>query len=131
MCFIKEPSKTNFQVVSTYEDGFNITWSTSDQMNAASLFYVKYKKTDDTASPWLRTALTTDNYLAITDLDRGTRYSVVLVATTGTENVNLETESNVETLKTAGQGKPSLSIIIITIIILFVNYSNGKLLISI
>ncbi len=43
--FSTEPSKTNFIVVSTYEDGFNLTWSTADQSNAASLFYVKYKKT--------------------------------------------------------------------------------------
>lgn len=40
-----EPPKTNFQVLSTLDDGFNITWTTSDQINAASLFYIKYKKT--------------------------------------------------------------------------------------
>lgn len=91
-------------MISTFEDGFNLTWSTNNQVNAASLFYVKYKKTDDVAAPWLRTALTTDNFLSLTDLESGTRYSVVLVATTGTEHNSLETESNVEVLKTAGKG---------------------------
>ncbi len=42
--------------------------------------------------------------MAITDLDRGTRYSVVLVATTGTEEKSLETDSDIVILKTAGQG---------------------------
>ena len=102
---LAEPSKTNFQVVSTYEDGFNLTWSTQDQYNAASLFYVKYKKTDWAAAPWLRTALTTDNYIHLTELDRGTKYSVILVATTGTEHMSLETDSDVIILKTAGHGK--------------------------
>ena len=92
-------------MLSTFEDGFNLTWSTNNQINAASLFYIKYKKTDDVAAPWLRTALTTDNFISLTDLERGTRYSVVLVATTGTEHNSLETESNVEILKTAGAGK--------------------------
>ncbi len=99
------PSKTDFQVISTYEDGFNLTWSTMDQMNTASLFYVKYKKTDFVAAPWLRTALTTDNYMHLADLDRGTKYSIVLVATTGTEHNSLETESDLVILKTAGHGK--------------------------
>jgi len=76
-----------------------------DQMNAASLFYVKYKKKDDVAAPWLRTALTTDNYIAITGLESGTRFIVILVATTGTEERSLETESDEEVLKTAGKGK--------------------------
>ncbi len=40
----QEPSKTNFQVLGTFDDGFNITWFISDQWNAASLFYVKYRK---------------------------------------------------------------------------------------
>lgn len=96
---------TNFQVVSTYEDGFNLTWSTQDQKNAASLFYVKYKKTDSPAAPWLRTALTTDNYIHLTELDRGTKYSVILVSTTGTEHMSLETDSDLIILKTAGHGK--------------------------
>ena len=56
------------------------------------------------AAPWLRTALTTDNFMELTDLDKGTRYSVVLVATTGTEEKSLETDSDVEILKTTGQG---------------------------
>jgi hypothetical protein len=38
------------------------------------------------------------------DLDRGTKYSLILVATTGTESTSLETESNMVVLKTAGQG---------------------------
>ncbi len=105
----EKPSKTNFEVISTFEDGFNLTWSTNDQINAASLFYVKYKKTDDVAAHWLRTALTTDNFMALTDLERGTRYSVILVATTGTETNSLETESDVEILKTAGHGKSFFS----------------------
>jgi hypothetical protein len=42
--------------------------------------------------------------MAITDLDRGTRYSIVLVATTGTEEKSLETDSDIVILKTAGQG---------------------------
>ena len=82
-----------------------MTWATNDQINAASLFYVKYKKTDEVAAPWLRTALTTDNFISLTDLERGTRYSVILIATTGTEINSLETESDVEILKTAGHGK--------------------------
>jgi hypothetical protein len=90
--------------MSTFEDGFNLTWATNDQINAASLFYVKYRKADDTAAHWLRTALTTDNFMALTDLERGTRYNVLLVATTGTETHSLETESDEETLKTAGHG---------------------------
>ena len=91
-------------MLSTYDYGFNLTWSTSNQINAASLFYVKYRKTDDVAAPWLRTALTTDNYIELTELDKGTRYSVVLVATTGTEEKSLETDSDTEILKTTGQG---------------------------
>ena len=74
-------------------------------MNAASLFYFKYKKTDDIAGPYLRTALTTDNFMHLSELERGTQYTVKLVATTGTENVNFETESDAVVLKTAGQGK--------------------------
>ena len=91
--------------MSTFEDGFNLTWVTNDQIHAASLFYVKYKKNDDVAAHWLRTALTTDNYLSLTDLERGTRYKVVLVATTGTESHSLETDSDPEILKTAGHRK--------------------------
>ncbi len=41
----EKPPQTNFQVIDTFVDGFNLTWVTSDQMNAASLFYFKYKKT--------------------------------------------------------------------------------------
>lgn len=74
-------------------------------MNAASLFYVKYLKKDDAASPWLRTTLTTDNYFSLTDLEPGTRYEVVLVATTGAEEHSIETESDMQQLKTAGQGQ--------------------------
>lgn len=102
---IIEPSKTNFFVMATFEHGFNLTWTTSDQMNAASLFYIKYQKKDDIASPWLRTTLTTDNYYSLTDLEPGTRYLVVLVATTGAEEYSIETESDAQLLKTAGQGK--------------------------
>ena len=42
--------------------------------------------------------------MEISDLDRGTRYTVVLVATTGTEEKSLETDSDSEIIKTAGQG---------------------------
>jgi hypothetical protein len=94
--------------LSTLDDGFNITWTTSDQINAASLFYIKYKKTDDLinqAAPYMRTPLTTDNFYFLNELERGTKYSVILVATTGTENVKLETESDPVILKTTGQGK--------------------------
>lgn len=93
--------------MSTLDDGFNITWTTSDQINAASLFYIKYKKTDDLinqAAPYMRTPLTTDNFYFLNELERGTKYSVILVATTGTENVKLETESDPVILKTTGQG---------------------------
>jgi hypothetical protein len=38
-------------------------------------------------------------------LDAGTQYTIVLVATTGTENINLETESDQINLKTGGHGK--------------------------
>lgn len=107
----EKPSKTNFRLIDTFEDGFNLTWSTMDQMNAASLFYVKYKKKDDVAAPWLRTALTTDNYMAVTGLESGTRYIVTLVATTGTEERSLETESDEEVLKTAGKGKKSICLL--------------------
>ncbi len=41
----EKPPQTNFQVIDTFMDGFNLTWVTSDQINAASLFYFKYKKT--------------------------------------------------------------------------------------
>lgn len=91
-------------MLATFEHGFNITWSTSDQMNAASLFYIKYQKKDDIASPWLRTTLTTDNFYSLTDLEPGTRYLVVLVATTGAEEHSIETESDPQLLKTTGQG---------------------------
>ena len=57
------------------------------------------------ADPWQRTALTTDNYMEVADLDRGTRYTVILVATTGTEEKSLETDSDSEIIKTAGQGE--------------------------
>ena len=106
-----------------------------DQINAASLFYVKYKKTgltnfftwstesvkiidffyriDDVDDPWQRTALTTDNYMEVADLDRGTRYTVVLVATTGTEEKSLETDSDSQVIKTAGQGKSTVTQILL------------------
>ena len=57
------------------------------------------------AAPLLRTALTTDNFISLTGLDQGTKYNVVLVATTGTEEKSLETDSDMIVLKTAGQGK--------------------------
>jgi neuronal cell adhesion molecule len=99
--------------MSTFDDGFNITWTTSDQINAASLFYIKYKKTDDLinqAAPYLRTPLTTDNFYFLNELERGTKYSVILVATTGTENVKLETESDPVILKTTGQARASRNV---------------------
>ena len=52
----------------------------------------------------MRTALTTDNFYYLNELERGTEYSLILVATTGTENVGLETESDRVVLKTAGTG---------------------------
>lgn len=96
--------------MSTFEDGLNLTWTTNDQVNAASLFYVKYKKKDDPAAHWLRTALTTDNFMTLTDLERGTNYEVVLVATTGTEADSLETYSDPVTVRTAGQRKFSINL---------------------
>lgn len=101
----RQPSKTNFQVLSTFEDGFNITWSTLDQMNAASLFYVKYRKADEVKPPWYRTALSTDNTIFVGDLDSGTKYDVVLVSTTGTGETSLETESDIVILKTLGTAR--------------------------
>jgi len=109
----EKPPKTSFQVLSTLDDGFNITWTTSDQINAASLFYIKYKKTDDLinqAAPYMRTPLTTDNFYFLNELERGTKYSVILVATTGTENVKLETESDPVILKTTGQARASRNV---------------------
>jgi hypothetical protein len=96
------PSKTNFQTIETFEDGFNLTWTNNNQINAASLFYVRYKRADDRAAPWLRTALTTDNFLYLNDLDRGTKYEVILVATTGMESSSFETYSDKVVLKTNG-----------------------------
>ena len=48
--------------------------------------------------------------MEVSDLDRGTRYTVVLVATTGTEEKSLETDSDSEIIKTAGQGLISFCI---------------------
>jgi hypothetical protein len=94
--------------VATFEHGFNFTWTTSDLLNAASLFYFKYQKKDDIASPWLRTTLITDNFYSITDLEPGTRYLFTLVATTGAEEHSNETESDSQLLKTAGNGKKNI-----------------------
>ena len=88
--------------MATFEDGFNITWATLDQFNAASLFYVKFRKADEVKPPWLRTALTTENTIFVGDLDSGTRYEVILVSTTGTGETSLETESDMVILKTLG-----------------------------
>ena len=108
------------------DSSFNLTWSLGNQMNAASLFYVKYRKSisgsfeklikifqiflfniylDDPASHWLITELTTDNTILVTDLDSGTRYEVKLVSTTGTGESSLETESDMQIVKTLGTGK--------------------------
>ncbi len=57
-------------------------------------------------------------------MDRGTKYNVILVATTGTENVNLETESDSAVLKTAGQRKTNHFNIIIIIIELAIASRN-------
>jgi hypothetical protein len=43
--------------------------------------------------------------MEVADLERGTRYTVILVATTGTEEKSLETDSDSEIIKTAGQRK--------------------------
>lgn len=98
----EKPPQTNFQVIERFDDGFNLTWATSDQMNAASLFYFKYKQTDDIAAPYLRTSLITDNFFHLRELEHGTKYTIYLVATTGTENINLETQSVGVVLKTGG-----------------------------
>ena len=52
--------------------------------------------------------------MEVADLERGTRYTVILVATTGTEEKSLETDSDSEIIKTAGQRKePSIYLEII------------------
>ena len=43
----EKPPKSEFRVLETFADGFNLTWVTSDQVNAASLFYFKYKRTGE------------------------------------------------------------------------------------
>jgi len=54
--------------------------------------------------------LITDNYYYLSELEIGTRYSIILVATTGTENINLETESDMVILKTGGQALASRNV---------------------
>jgi len=66
--------------------------------------------TDDIAAPYLRTSLITDNFYHLSELEIGTRYSIILVATTGTENINLETESDMAILKTGGQALASRNV---------------------
>lgn len=58
---------------------------------------------DDVAAPYLRTSLITDNFYHLSQLEIGSRYTIILVATTGTEDINLETESDRVILKTGGQ----------------------------
>lgn len=66
--------------------------------------------TDDIAAPYLRTHLITENHYHLSELEVGTRYTVILVATTGTENINLETESDKVILKTGGHAIASRNV---------------------
>jgi neuronal cell adhesion protein len=56
--------------------------------------------------------LITDNFYHLSELEIGSRYTIILVATTGTEDINLETESDPVILKTGGQALQSRNVAI-------------------